>query len=194
MRLEYPEGATPIDPEELASLIPSLTTQAELNEFEALNIAEAVDWAYRSRIVKRGVLDRDVLSLLHKRMFDKTWLWAGKYRQTAKNLGMETWCIPAEIQTLVIDTRHWIEHTTYDPNELIARFHHRLVSIHPFLNGNGRHARLAADLLCPQIGCPLPTWGSSDQSNSTDVRSKYINALRRADCHEMQSLVKFLRS
>jgi Fic-DOC domain mobile mystery protein B len=192
--LSYPEGATPIDPEEAQGLIPSLSTQGELNEFEALNISEATVWAQRSRKLRANLLSQESLRTLHKRMFDKTWKWAGKYRVTQKNIGCEAWRISTENTNLVEDVRVWIASSTYLPDEIAARFHHRLVSIHAYPNGNGRHARLATDLLCQQMGVPLPSWGSGSLVDAGVARVSYLKALRAADQRDLEPLIRFLRS
>lgn len=191
---EYPEGATPLDPDEAADLIPALATQAELNDFEALNIVEAIAWASRSRKLRGNILDRTSLTLLHKQMFGKTWRWAGQYRTTAKNIGVESWKIPAELENLVQDARLWVVGSAYGADELAARFHHRLVLIHAFVNGNGRHARLATDLLCIELGVEVPSWGSGDLVRASEARAAYIDALRRADKNDLGPLTRFLRT
>lgn len=142
-----PHGATALDPEEALDLIPPLATRSELNEFELGNIAACIVWAGRSRRIKKSLLEVSTLQVLHTRMFDKTWKWAGQLRKTQKNIGVEAWRIHGELQILLDDLTFWIDHETYGQREICARFHHRLVSIHPLANGNGRHARLAADLL-----------------------------------------------
>ncbi|MBS1717813.1 MAG: mobile mystery protein B [Armatimonadetes bacterium] len=189
----WPDGATPIDPEDLAGLIPSITTQAELNEFEARNILEAIIWAESSRKIKQSLLDQSTLRLLHARMFGRTWKWAGKYRQTQKNIGCESWQIPTMMKTLEEDAKTWLQLQTYSPDEIKARFHHRLVWIHPFVNGNGRFARLATDLLCEQQGWPLSAWGSSDLVQPGEARAAYITALRAADGHDFALLIAFIK-
>lgn len=194
IEFEYPEGATPIDPEEADGLIPSLSTQRELNEFEALNITEAVHWADKSTKIKRNLLEADTLRLLHKNMFGMTWKWAGSYRSTQKNIGCEAWRISSEMKMLLDDVEFWLNNGTYQSDEIAARFHHRLVFIHAYANGNGRHARLATDLLCKQMGVPLPTWGSSDLVSAGSVRSAYLESLRAADRGDFEPLIQFLRS
>jgi Fic-DOC domain mobile mystery protein B len=194
LRFEYPEGATPLDPEEASALIPAIATQAELNDFEALNIAEAASWAFRSRKLRGNILDRTSLSLLHKRMFDNTWRWECRFRTTAKNLGVEAWRIPTDLENLVQDARLWVDTGVYGPDEVAARFHHRLVFIHAFVNGNGRHARLATDLLCTELNVDVPTWGSVDLVRPSDTRHEYIQALRMADANDYVALIRFLRA
>lgn len=191
---EYPDGATPLDPDEAEGLIPPLTTRQELNEFEFLNISEAERWARKSRKIKAHLLSIETLQELHRRMFGETWKWAGRFRWTQKSIGVEAFQISMKLQQLVDDVEYWIAHQTYVPQEIAARFHHRLVSTHPFPNGNGRHARLATDLLAANQGWPPLTWGSANLVTSGPVREKYIQALRMADGGDFALLVQFVRS
>lgn len=193
MKFEVPYGATPLDPNELEGLIPWLSTQAELNEFEALNIFDGLDWAERSHRMRSGLLETGALELLHKRMFDRTWRWAGKYRTTQKSIGVESYRISSELHGLRENTKLWIQQETYSPDEIGARFHHRLVWIHPFANGNGRHARLATDLLLRRQRWDSFTWGSRDLGPMSEVRQNYIQALRAADAHDFGPLLAFVR-
>jgi len=190
----FPDGATPIDAEEVAGLMPSVTTQEQLNQFEALNVAEGATWAERSRALRRDLLDQRSLKLLHKHMFGKTWKWAGAYRITQKNIGCEAWMIPVELKNLSDDVNSWLDYSTYSFEEIAARFHHRLVSIHPFPNGNGRHARLATDLLCRQVGASQPSWGSGDLVSEGEARNAYIEALQAADGNDYGPLIQFIWS
>lgn len=189
---DYPEGATPLDPNESEGLVPLIATQSELNDFEALNILEGARWARRSRLIKNDLLAAATLRELHRRMFGKTWTWAGKYRTTQKSIGCEAYQIGSELKILAEDVVCWLEFNTYPPVELAARFHHRLVCIHPFPNGNGRFARLATDLLCENRGWPVPTWGSQDLVNLSDARKADIDALRAADRWDYSRLNEFL--
>lgn len=194
MRFELPFEATPLDPNESEGLIPSLATQAELNEFETLNIAEAFDWAERNRRFRRELLEPGSLERLHRRMFDKIWRWAGRLRTTQKSIGVESYRIASELRGLTEDTKIWLRYGTYPPDEIGVRFHHRLVWIHPFANGNGRHARLATDLLLVHQGWEPFTWGSRDLGSMSEVRRAYIAALRAADDHDFAPLLEFVRT
>lgn len=190
--LEQDDASTPLTPDERADLIPSYITQRrELNEAEQANIVEAELWAL-SR--KRDVLSERFLRQLHKRMFGNVWKWAGKIRQSEKNIGVEVWKINTELAQLLSDTRYWVENATYAPDEIAARFHHRLVWIHPFANGNGRLSRLAADLLLISNGQPRFTWGSANLVDATITRRAYVTALRAADQHDIGLLLMFVRS
>lgn len=148
----YLPGATPLDADELACLIPThITTQGELNEWEQLNIVQGEAWARRQR---KDILDEAFVRQLHKQMFGETWSWAGSFRTSDKNIGVEWQQIGVKLRNLLDDVRYQIDNATYPPDEIATRFHHRLVSIHPFPNGNGRHARVMADLLVQQLGQP----------------------------------------
>lgn len=186
------DAATPITPDERAQLIPTyITTRDQLNEAEQIGIAEADRWAFGR---KRDVLDEDFLLDLHKRMLSSVWKWAGTFRATERNIGIEAYRINVELRTLIGDARYWIEHGTYEPDEIAVRFHHRLVAIHPFPNGNGRHARLAADLLAVALGNERFTWGSANLVEPAETRARYIAALRAADNHDLDPLIAFARS
>ncbi len=191
MNAEQHNGATPIDPNEAEGLIPSLSTQAELNEFEASNMDFAKIWANKSTKIKRNLLDQQTLKLLHNRMFGKTWRWAGSYRRTQKSIGCDAWNIAAELKSLLDDVDVWLKSKAYTPNEIAARFHHRLVLIHPFPNGNGRFARLATDLLCQQQGWKVSAWGHSNLIAGA-ARTEYISSLRAADSSNYESLISFM--
>jgi Fic-DOC domain mobile mystery protein B len=127
-------------------------------------------------------------------MFDQTWKWAGQYRRTEKNIGIPAYQTREQLGVLLGDVRYWIEHGTYSPDEIAVRFHHRLVVIHPFPNGNGRHARLIADVLAIKMGRPAFTWGATDLVRPGEARAQYLEAIRAADKGEMQTLIAFARS
>ena len=192
--LHYPPGATPLDPNELGGLIPNyISTQTELNQLERENILEAATWAL-------GKTNHDCLNIsfcldLHKRMFSKVWKWAGTTRKTDKNIGVPWQQANTKLKALFEDTDFWIRNKTYSFDELSARFHHRLVSIHAFPNGNGRHARLLTEVLQTANGESPFTWGSSDlyQSDS-EARTQYIQALKSADRGDFSLLLKFVRT
>lgn len=187
------DANTPITPEEREGLIPTyITTRRELNEAEQININDGDRWAFARK--GREVLDEAFLKRLHKEMLGKVWRWAGKYRTTDRNIGVDRWQIEPDLRALLNDVRYWIEHQTYSPDEITARFHHRLVSIHPFPNGNGRHARLAADLLALELGIPRFTWGSANLVEEAETRRRYVAALRAADAHDIEPLLAFARS
>jgi Fic-DOC domain mobile mystery protein B len=189
---EQNDAATPLTEEEREDLILSyITLRSELNEAEQANILEAEEWAF-SR--KRDVLDERFLKNLHKRMFGRVWKWAGTFRQSEKNIGVDAYQIPVELRKLLEDCRYWIEHGTYEPDEIAARFHHRLVLVHPYPNGNGRHARTAADLLLVNLGRPRFTWGRANLVDAGETRDSYIAALQAADNHDNAPLLTFVRS
>ncbi|MEO6216662.1 MAG: mobile mystery protein B [Sphingomonas sp.] len=186
------EANTPLTAEEREQLIPSyITLRRELNEAEQINIADALKWVSRRR---REVLDQAFLSGLHKRMFGNVWKWAGTYRTSPRNIGIDAWRIPAEVGQVIHDTRFWIENEVYPPDEIAVRFSHRIVAIHPFPNGNGRFSRLIGDMLALQLGRPRFTWGSANLVDANETRKAYVNALRAADGHDIEPLLAFARA
>lgn len=186
------DDQTPLTEEERKGLIPThIALRNELNELEQANIAEADRWAF-SR--KRNALSEPLLRGLHRRMFNRVWKWAGDYRATERNLGVAPYRIQPDLMQAIGDARYWMENTTYAANEMAVRFHHRIVLVHPFPNGNGRWSRLAADLLIVQQGGGRFTWGSTNLQASSDVRRAYIDALHAADHHDLEPLIAFARS
>lgn len=184
-------GNTPIDLNEAAGLrIKHIATQEELNEYEEQNIAKAMAWVGGRK--RSDYLSELFIKELHRRMFNEVWEWAGEFRKSNKNIGVDWQTISTELKKLLDDTKYWIEHKAYPWNELVARFHHRLVWIHPFPNGNGRHSRLMTDLVNRYNGQPELTWGQSTEKK--DVRSRYIAALKRADQGDCRDLVLFIQS
>jgi Fic-DOC domain mobile mystery protein B len=189
---QEPEDATPLTPEERAELIPAhIAYRAELNAAEQENIARGQDWALARR---RDLLSEKFIKDLHLRMLGDVWRWAGKYRTTERNLGIHYYEIPMAVRELLEDAKTWVQHNTYPPDEIAVRFHHRLVAIHPFPNGNGRHARLTADLLVMSLGGERFTWGRANLQRAGDVRKQYIETLRAADNHDYGPLLRFARS
>jgi Fic-DOC domain mobile mystery protein B len=187
-------GDTPLSAEETQGLIPSLATQRELNEFEYENIVSAQDWAFHPRrLAQEEMLNASYLLDLHERMFNATWRWAGKFRRTEKNIGVEPRRIGSDLATLLGDVHYWIDHRVHSADEIALRFHHRLVFIHPFANGNGRHARLAADLLALKLGRPRFPWGANTGAPAA-IRQGYLEALRQADQQDYAALFRFGRS
>lgn len=187
------EANTPLEAEEREQLIPTyITTRAELNEAEQVNITRASLWLRRARNV--DVLDDAFLRDLHKRMFGEVWKWAGQYRKTPRNIGIDAYRIPMAVRELVQDARYWVDNGTFPPDEIAIRFSHRLVSIHPFPNGNGRHSRLVADLLAMKLGQPRFTWGRANLVDPGETRGVYVAALRAADGGEIEPLLAFARS
>lgn len=194
MNFEYHEGATPLDADEAQGLLLShITSRVELDRWEQENISEAEAWAFRRK--PKDILSIGFLKRMHKRMFGNVWRWAGERRNSGKNIGVAAWQIDTDLQNLCADCATWIEYGTYPPDEIATRFHHRLTAIHPFPNGNGRHARLMTDILLVHLlGQPRFTWGRGNLVNAGDCRQQYINALRAADRHDYSQLLAFVRS
>jgi Fic-DOC domain mobile mystery protein B len=185
-------GATPLDPDEARGLIPThITTQGQLNEWELQNIVEGRVWA--SRLRGAELLTVVFMQKLHYRMFGRTWRWAGQIRGTEKNIGVEPAQILVPATEVCRDVDAQLQHRVYPVREIAARFHHRLVLIHPFPNGNGRFARAMADLLLTQRGEPPFAWGEDRDAPPHEIRQTYIAALRAADAHDYRPLLAFLR-
>ena len=127
-------------------------------------------------------------------MIGDVWHWAGKFQRTGKNIGTEAYRITPELAAMFDDVRYWVECNTYGSDEIAVRFHHRLVSIHAFANGNGRHARLMADLLIEQLGGEPFSWGGGRLTDEGELRRLYIAALKAADNHDPGPLIAFARS
>lgn len=191
LRLTYPLGATPLDPDEAEGLIPRhISTQGQLNEWELQNILEGQQWAFTRR--PANLLTIDFMQSLHRRMFGNTWHWAGTLRITEKSIGVAPEFISVRLRDLCDDIGAQQEYRSFPPREIAARFHHRLVFIHPFPNGNGRFSRLMTDLLLEEFGEPPFTWGEGDLIADGEVRSRYIAALRAADARDYGPLLNFL--
>lgn len=187
-----PAGSTPLPPVDQKGLRLSwITTREELNEAEQVNILAGRAWALRSRA---DLTAETYLMRLHKRMFGDVWSWAGKFRLRETNIGVLPHDIPIRLRQFLGDVAYWVAHETYPPDELAIRFHHGLVLIHPFTNGNGRHTRLAADLMCRQLGREPFTWGRNGLDTAGETRQTYLAALRLADQHDLAPLLAFARS
>lgn len=191
---DYPEGATPIDVDEAEGLLLShIRTRAELDRWEQENITEAEASVFRRK--QKNILTEKYVRSLHKRMFGTVWRWAGKFRRSQKNIGIEWMQIPIALRQLFDEVDGWLEFKAFLDDEIAARFHHRLVAIHAFPNGNGRHARLMTDILLVHIlSQERFSWGQDNLTNAGECRQQYINALRAADQNEYQQLLDFVRS
>ncbi len=186
------DANTPLDAEERQQLIPSyITLRRELNEAEQINIAHAEKWLTSRR---GDALNEAFLRELHRRMFGQVWRWAGKYRETPRNIGVDANRIRMDIAQAIDDARFWVENATYAPDEIAVRYSHRLVAIHPFPNGNGRLSRMVGDLLAIYLGQPRFSWGSQSLIDANVTRTKYVAALRAADAHDLAPLISFARS
>jgi Fic-DOC domain mobile mystery protein B len=186
---EFDFGQTPVDPEQILGLrIPMVSSLAQINSLEQANINEALRWLLTKRSIS-NLLTESFIRRLHKRMFGQVWKWAGEYRKTDTNIGVKWYLIPVELNALLSDVNYWIINKTYPPIEIAIRFKFRLVSIHCFPNGNGRHARLMADLLMQyQFNLSRFSWG---QSLKGDVRDEYLKAIVLASKGNIKPLIEF---
>lgn len=193
MNFVEPDGATPLDPDERQGLkFVHITTRGQLDELEQANIEQALGWLSRRR--GGDIFDDGFVRTLHKRLFGDVWSWAGEYRLTEKNIGIDPRQISMQLRMLLDNARHWTEHGVYPPREAAARFHHRMVQIHPFPNGNGRHARIATDVMLEDYyDHPPIEWASGyDLQADNERRKAYIAALRAADTGDLDPLLHFV--
>ena len=191
--IEYPEGATPLDPDEMEGLkFGHVSTRGELDELEQANIDEGLQWLKRQK--KPDVLTEGFVCDLHKKLLGKVWGWAGSFRKTEKNVGIDPRQVPIQLRRLLGDARYWVESGTYPPIELAARFHHKLVYIRLFPNGNGRHSRIMADaILTKLLDEPAIDWaGGQRLEQMNERRDQYIKALRQADGQDYSALLVFV--
>lgn len=196
LNILYIEGQTPIDEDEKEGLLlTTIATRGELDEFEQLNIENAIQWSLARTFKPEEIFSEQFVCMLHKRMYSNVWSWAGCFRKTNKNIGIDKWQIPIALRTLLDDVRYWHENNIYAPDEIAIRFKHRIVSIHCFPNGNGRHSRLMADIIIEKVyKLPVFTWGSSNLSNENNSRSLYLASVKAADNGDLAPLIAFARS
>ncbi len=196
LELDYIDGQTPIEDEEKEGLrISTITTRGELDEFEQQNIEQAIKWTLTRNFRYNDIFTEAYIREIHKRMYGDIWDWAGEFRKTNKNIGVDKWQIPMELKILLDDAIYWTEHNTFPPDEIAIRFKHRVVSIHCFPNGNGRHSRLMADIIIEKIfKQPVFTWGAGSLSKPGDTRADYLKAVKAADKVDYSLLLAFARS
>jgi Fic-DOC domain mobile mystery protein B len=196
LTLDYENGQTLLDDDEKSGLlISTITNHGELNEFEQENIAEAIQWTLGRSFRVELIFSESFIRNLHKRMYGSVWSWAGKFRNTDKNIGDSWYTIPIALKQLLDDALFWYHNQSYPPDEIAIRFKHNLVSIHCFSNGNGRHSRLVADIIIEKIyKMPVFTWGVANLTKPGEARTAYIKALKAADQGDYSLLLIFARS
>ncbi len=191
--LDEPEGATPLEPDEMEGLkFSHISTRGELDQLEQANITSGLSWLDRQS--GEDLLTDHFARRLHQKMFGQVWAWAGTYRQTEKSIGIDPIHISVQFRTLLDDVQYWVDNDTYDPIEAAARFHHKLVYIHPFPNGNGRFARFMADALLEKLydEDAIDWYGGYDLQEMNERRADYIDALRAADGGDYEPLLDFV--
>ncbi|MDR6661284.1 Fic-DOC domain mobile mystery protein B [Tardiphaga robiniae] len=193
---QEPDDATPLDPALRGDLLQTwITSRADLNEAEEENIVKGATWGRGRRRGKTAdLLTEDFVKTLHKQMFGEVWKWAGTYRQGELNIGIAPHLVAAEMPVMLDNARYWVEHETYSLDEIAARLHHRLTQIHGFPNGNGRHARMMADLVIERLGGKAFSWGGGGIGDVGTLRNSYVASLQAADNHDIAPLLAFMRS
>ncbi len=187
---ENPVQQAPLSPGERARLVPSLSTRGQLDEIERMRVHAARVWAMGKTVLRRGdLLSEGFCRELHKRMFGAIWRDAGQYRTTERSPGWEPSRIAEGVAMFLDDAEAWLRFGTYPVDEAAVRLHHRLAGLHPWSNGNGRHARLIADILVASQGEEPPTWGA----RLGEARARYVEAIRVAESGDFGPLVEFAR-
>jgi Fic-DOC domain mobile mystery protein B len=196
LNINYIEGQTPLSEDEQVGLkISSITTREELDEFEQLNIEKAIQWTFGKKLKAEQLFSEKFIKDLHKRMYGDVWKWAGTFRTSEKNIGIKSYLIGVELKQLLDDAVYWTQNKTYNSQEIAIRFKHRLVSIHCFANGNGRHSRLMADLIMEKLyNEKFFSWGSTNLVKATETRTAYIKAVKKADQQDLLPLIAFAKS
>jgi Fic-DOC domain mobile mystery protein B len=196
LKIDYIEGQTAIDEEEKNGLlIKSITTRAELDEFEQQNIEKAIEWTMTKRFKAEKIISEEFVRELHFKMFKDVWKWAGEFRRTNKNLGCEWIQVNTQLKQLNDDCRYWLENKTYSEEEIAIRYKHRIVSIHCFSNGNGRHSRLMGDVIVNHIfGQKVFSWGGKNLNKKSEGRAAYLKSVKQADNGNIKSLIEFART
>ena len=196
LEFQYSDGQTPIDEEEKVGLkIKSITTQSELDEFEQWNIEKAVEWTIHANLKSKNIFSEKFIKDLHRRMYGDVWRWAGEFRRSEKNIGIKWTRISVELKKLIDDTEFWISEGKMSAEEIALRFKHRIVSIHCFPNGNGRHSRMMADIIMESVfGKDIFTWHQSNMVKADKTRKEYISALKKADIGDIKPLIDFAKN
>lgn len=188
-------GQTPLDPDEAVGLkLAFVATRNDLNAAEGNNIASGMRWAEAQVRSGMPVASEEFLRRLHARLFGQVWDWAGEYRRTERNIGVDPAQISVELRKLFDDVGAWVGFESYPFDEQAARLHHRLTWIHPFPNGNGRTSRAMADLYLASQGALPFSWGANLRLASHDVRMRYLDAVRAADARDFAPLMAFVRN
>ncbi len=194
--IDYIYGQTPLEEEEKEGLlVKTISNRSELDEFEQLNIENAREWFMRRKVSINKILTIQFIIELHRRMYNDVWKWAGTYRNTNKNIGVDKYYINSELKNAIDDCKYWVESNSFEPDEIAIRLKHRVVQVHPFANGNGRHSRLLADIIISHYySRELFTWGSKSLTKPGEARQEYLKALYLADDGDYTSLISFSRS
>ncbi|MFI5129973.1 MAG: mobile mystery protein B [Chitinophagales bacterium] len=194
--LDYTNDQTPLDEDEKQGLlIKTITTRSELDEFEQQNIEKAMMWLRSKKLTLEEILSEKFVRDLHRHMYAGVWKWAGEFRKTGKNIGVDKHQIAVALKQLLDDCLHWVTHDSFPGEEIAIRLKHRLVQIHCFANGNGRHSRLLADVMMEKFfRLPPFSWGAADLIKHGDPRTAYIKALKKADGGDYKDLVAFAKA
>ena len=193
---DYTDNQTPLEEDEKEGLlIKSITTRAELDEFEQQNIEKAMLWLKSKKFTATEILSEKFVQQLHRHMYAGVWKWAGEYRKTNKNIGVDKNQVAMALKQLLDDCQYWINDYSFSEEEIALRLKHRIVQVHCFANGNGRHSRLMADTMMEKVfHLPAFTWGAANLIKQSNLRTAYIQALKKADAGDYNDLIAFAKS
>ncbi len=178
------KGQTPL--EDISGLLVAVKSRQELNDLEFKNNSAASrKYLLKNLTGKSAPFTYEWVQKIHKDMFGKVWRWAGVPRTSDLNIGVPKEKIGAEIHKLFYDLGQW-EARKERPLEIAAKIHHRLAFIHPFPNGNGRWARMIANLYLHREKLPIVQW----PENQKIFRPEYLKALRSADKGDLDPFLK----
>ena len=178
LNMRQEDGQTPID--DISGLKLNITTQEELNRAEYENYKKAYQ-EYRLKKITPNLAPFTFswLCQVHFEMLGDVWEWAGEIRRSEKTIGFPCHKIGSSIHQLLDELQQW-EKEKIPITEITVRLHFHLVTIHPFENGNGRWARLAANIYLRKNGVGFINWPAQMDEIKT-FRPKYIEALKRAE-------------
>jgi Fic-DOC domain mobile mystery protein B len=193
---DYISGQSPLPPSWKKDLIPPINTYQELNEHESLSIRHAIQKFQFGGRKTWPVSDFQFVKKLHREMYDGVWIWAGQFRLSNQelNIGVEAGKISMELARACQDCQFWMQNQTYSAAETAVRYHHKIVSIHPFPNGNGRLSRFIGNLTMMSLGEEVLSWGGEDISKAGATRDEYITALQEADGKRFERLLSFAQT
>lgn len=173
-------GETPIDVSHLK--VKGVQTRSQLDSVEAANILKVVSKYFgRRRPTERmAPFTLQWVKRLHREMFGDVWKWAGRNRTSEINIGVKWHLIDEKLQQLLDDLACWGQ-SEVGVLEQAAMLHHRAVQIHPFYNGNGRWARMLANILLHSRGYSSTGWPNELIGTTSIIRDRYIAAIKAAD-------------
>jgi Fic-DOC domain mobile mystery protein B len=187
------DGSTPLDHDQIKGIrFAHLTTMGELDELEDENIQRGLEWLNHQKT--KDYLSIEFLCKLHEKLFGEVWKWAGKFRTVEVNISKyRHHDVRPQLHNFFEDIKLWISGGKMSWDEISAEMHHRLVTIHPFPNGNGRTTRIFTEYVQKRNQQQVTSWGSTRKIDQKKRRDDYIKALRLADIGDFRALIDFMK-